>query len=460
MKNRRLPVGVLWVLLAVFVFVFPAYATEETEVSEQAPVQIYTAEDLQAMAEDPAGSYILMNDIDMTGIAWKSLDFSGSFDGNGHAILNLTLSEPGDETPNSYDGNSKAYETSYIGFFGTLQNAGIRGLKLINVRAVVESDVPCFLGGIAGYMNDSTLTGCTVTGFLELRAHDRMFGVGGLVGYGAGSIENCKADVTLITTDTDQTTRDEQFLGGILATGFADIKNCEVVIDGYCSEYGYCHNGGMVGMLMRYPLGDWTCTIADNSVTGKITFFECNTDRRAYCDAYVGEYMTSYRTTSGNTGDFLRDERFEYEVELRPETCEEPVYIETVVPAGCDTYGYTSYTCESCEYTYTDHYTPFQHIPGEWTLVKEPTVEEEGMSVAYCPCGQEFQQTEEKLEPPPTTEPPTEAPAEPPETVPAPQPESPQKGNILIPVTMAVVLILALIFLLRKKNRVGKYSRK
>ena len=40
---------------------------------------------------------ILMADLDMTGIPWKALDLNGgSFDGNGHAILNLTLAEMGD----------------------------------------------------------------------------------------------------------------------------------------------------------------------------------------------------------------------------------------------------------------------------------------------------------------------------------------------------------------------------
>ena len=74
---------------------------------EAAPVEIYTPEDLQKMAEDPDGSFILMEDLDMTGIPWKALDFSGTLDGNGHAILNLTLTEMGDTKPNSCDGNRK-----------------------------------------------------------------------------------------------------------------------------------------------------------------------------------------------------------------------------------------------------------------------------------------------------------------------------------------------------------------
>lgn len=432
----------------------PAAATETeaaTETARTAPVEIYTVEDLQQMAQNPTGSYILMNDLDMEGIAWKSLDFSGSFDGNGYAILNLTLSEPGDARPDSVDGNRKKYETAYVGFFGTLQDAQVKDLKLLGLRALVESDEPCFLGGIAGYISNSTVSNCSVSGILELRAHDRMLGVGGLAGYGAGYFDGCTVDVTLICTDTDQTKRDEQFMGGILANGYADITNCQVKIDGYCSEYGYCHNGGLVGMLMQYPWGKWSSKVMNNTVTGKITFFEKNTDRRAYCAALIGEALTPTKQVRDNTEDFLRDERKEYDVELRPEMCENPVYTDMVTAPDCDSYGYTSHTCDGCGYTYLDSYTLPEHIPGEWTLVREATVEETGLWQAYCPCGREFSREEPKLDPPPTTEPaPTEE-----ETVPVQQ-----EDDITVPVmtvvkdaSLVVILLAVLAVTLVKKFR-------
>lgn len=467
MKNRSVFAWLLAVLMLALL-ALPAAATETEETEETAPVEIYTPEDLLNMAQDPAGSYILMNDLDMTGFAWKSLDFSGTFDGNGYAILNLQLSEPGDAKPDSVDGNRKKYETRYVGLFGTLTEAEVKNLKLLGLRGFVMTDEPCYLAGIAGYMNKSVISGCTVSGILELRAHDRMFGVGGLAGYGAGRFENCDVDVTLICTDTDETTRDEQFMGGVLANGFADIENCRVNIDGYVSEFGYCHNGGMVGMLYHYPLGDWTCTIANNTVTGKITFFECNTNRRAYCAPIVGEYLTNARKVSGNTEEFQRDERKQYDVELRPELCENPVYTDAVTPADCESIGYTTHTCEGCGYTYTDDYRVPEHIPGEFVQVKAPTVEEEGLEIATCPCGQqEFQQTLARLEPPPTEPPTTEPPTtEPPVTTEATEPPEPVPEKAPFPVIPVVCMLAAaaglsfvLYLLLRKKNRVGKYSK-
>lgn len=443
----------------------PTEAAEATE-APAAAVEIRTPEQLQAMAEAPDGSYILMEDLDMTGFEWKPVDFSGTFDGNGHAILNLTLSQPGGVTADTYDGNLKVYESSFVGLFGTLHGAGVKNLKLLGVNGVVDTDDSCFMGGIAGYADKSTITDCTVTGTLELRAHNQMFGLGGLVGYGSGIVKRCTMDVTLICTDTDQTTRDEQFLGGILGMGFMDAEDCQVTIDGYISECGYVHSGGMIGMLLRYPLGDWTCNISGNHVEGKITFYEYNWDRRAYCDAFVGEFMTSYRTLSDNTEEFERDERFEYDVELRPEMCETPEYRDAVVAGSCYDYGYTSHMCQICGYTYTDTYTALQHLPTTWVVEKEPTTEQEGLSVGYCDCGQAVdQQVIEKLEPEPT-EPPTEAPTQPPETVPpetepAAQPEAGTNYTafIVIAVIVAVGALVIVGFLAYKKRRSGKYLR-
>lgn len=430
--------------------------------AEESPIEIHTAEDLQAMAQNPAGSYILMKDLDMAGIPWKSLDFTGKFDGNGYAILNLFLSQPSEETPDSCDGNRKLYETQYVGLFGTLKNAEVKNLKLINVRGLVETDFPCFLAAIAGYCEESTISGCTVTGNLELRAHDRMFGIGGIAGYGSGTIENCVTDVTLICTDTDATTRDEQFLGGAYATGYMDVIDCDITLDGYISEHGYVHSGGLVGMWMQYPLGMKTCRkIVDNVVHGKITFFEDNTDRRAYCAAHVGEMLVSVYEMHHNLQYFKRDERKDYSVELRPEMCPDPVYTETVMEPGCDTFGYTSYRCQTCDYSYTDNYRLFAHSVTDWTELEAPTIEKTGLQEGNCDlCGAVEQQILETLPPQPTQ-------TLPPETEPAVEvtiPEEPvaeEKGFPVFLIVAVVAIVAGVVgILFEKKKKPGKYTRK
>lgn len=424
-------------------------------------IRIYTAEDLLAISSNPAGNYILMEDLDMTGIDWIPADLTGgSFDGNGHAILNLKVNTVGSTTDISYDGNRKEYDTCFAGFFGVLRNAQVKNLNLINIRAEVEADMPCFLGGIAGAMYDSTLADCAVSGVLELRTFDRMFGVGGIAGYGSGSMERCEADMTLVCIDTGVDTLDEQFLGGAFATGFIDVVDCVVKLDAYVSEYGYVHNGGLVGMVMQYPLGnERKGQLTGNSVIAKITFFECNEDRRAYCDSLVGETLAGAYSRKNNTADFHKDERKTYDTILRPEMCENPVYSESVTDPTCDSFGFTAYTCEGCGYSDTDHYTLTRHTVTAWELTKASTEEACGISTGYCDfCGAEKTREEPRLEPTePATQPPaTEAPV-PETTLPEPQPEENKRYPALLYLSAAGLLLIAALLL--PKKRKGKFQK-
>ncbi len=368
---------------------------------EGAFVEIYTYEDLLRVAENPSGSYKLMDNINMEGLSWEPVDFSGIFDGNGHALLNLEVNSTGVGVEDTYDGNHKVYDTYFAGLFGTLKGAEVSGLSLVNVKILVETDKPCFIGSIAGYSADSVVRGCNIQGRLELSAHDRMFGVGGIVGYGSGLIEQTSADVTLICTDTDAATRDEQFLGGAYAAGYIDLNECDVVIDGYDSDHGYVHNGGLAGMYILYPKGlKYKGYVTNNTVKGKITFFEDNKDRRAYCKEYIGETMNRTFTNKGNHADFLRDERYEYSVDLRPDMCVDAVHTETVTEPGCNTFGYTTVTCGGCGYTYTDHYTPYRHSVEKWIVTVEPTVQDTGVKTGACAlCGMILTETVAKLDP-------------------------------------------------------------
>lgn len=441
-------------LLLAFLLVIP--------VSAEGVTEIHTPEDLAAMAENPAGEYILMSDLDMEGVEWNCFDFSGTLDGNGHSILNLTITEPGSTTDTTLDGNQIEYETWFAGMFSRLDHAEIRNLNLLNVRMLVETDVPCFAGAVAGFSDDAVITDCRISGTLELRAHDRMFGLAGVLGYGTGTIENSEIDVTLICVDTDAQTRDEQFLGGAFGTGFMTVADSIIRIDGYISEHGYVHSGGVAGMLMQYPIGmHRDSRIIRNEITGKITFFEDNTNRRAYCESTVGEQLLVFNYgILDNVRDFTRDERFEYDAELRPEMCENPVYQEKTVPGTCDAAGFTEYTCTVCGYVSRDHFTVPQHRVSNWQVLVAPEVGSTGLSSGVCDdCGAMVQREEEPL--PPPTEPPTEPdegkPAEP--EVDAFQPKEhsdADKTNLMklvVPALIAAVCFAVIAVVLILKNR-------
>lgn len=396
--------GMIGVLTAIIFCIM--LSANMSSVSADMYEEIYCYDDLLKIADNPDGNYILMQDIDMSGIDWTPLNFSGSFNGNGHALLNVTVKEMTTETRQTYDGNMKVYDTYFSGFFGILTNAVVSDLNLINYRSEITSDVPCFSGSLAGYSDNSAVTGCTVTAEIRLDAHDRMFGVGGVVGYGNGAIEYTGADVTLICNDTDALSRDEQFLGGAYAAGYFDLNECRIDIDGYVSEHGYTHNGGAAGMYILYPGGTvYEGYLTNTRVVGRISFYEDNTDRRAYCKDFIGEVMNWTYQVAGNSSDFMSDESHDYSVVLVPHSCVQPQYSTQEIEADCENYGYVLYHCDVCGYEYKDNYTSKKHEVANWRTIREADTEDYGIIEGECElCGTTVRQLTEKLEEEVTTQ--------------------------------------------------------
>ena len=361
--------------------------------AEDEPVPIASPEDLARIAEAPSGSYYLAADLDMGGMDWTPLGFSGKLDGRGHTIYNLRVSRPGAERAETVDGNAKVYESVFAGLFSTLENAELRDLTLQGVDMVIDTAEHCYLGGLAGYFRNSAVTDCRV---LDARltltsrcapepGRNRCVGgVGGLVGFGSGTVSGCEADVTLVFDDEcDRSLRIEQFMGGVLACGNARIDGCHVTIRGYDACHGYAHNGGLVGMFYVYDRAEQARPISGCDVTGFITFFEDNKDRRAYCEAFVGELLT-WTSMTDVTPSFERNEIFDYSAVLRPEKCAEPALSETVRPADCGGCGYTEHVCAVCGNSWRDSFVPVSHEPGEWTVTKEATYTEPGQKERRC----------------------------------------------------------------------------
>ena len=376
------------------------FAGAKISVLADGDIEISTPDGLLEMAADPAGSYILTDDIDMAGREWPPFSFHGSLDGDGHAILNLSVKDTGEAVRDTYDGNMKVYETSFAAMFDVLDGK-VENLTLLNLQTDVETDRPCFAGSIAGYMENAVIADCQVEGTLTLRAHEKMFGVGGIAGYGYGQIDGCSADVTLVCIDTDSQTRDEQFMGGVCGAGYPDVTNCNIRIDGYASEHGYAHNGGLIGMYILYPRGTvYAGAVTGNQVDGKITFYEDNTNRRAYCAPYIGEIMNWTFAYAENKESFRRDEVYAYEVDLLPMRIRYPradypeQYIcrhtsekQDIMVPDCETFGYTLHTCGDCGYSWKDTYTLRQH-EYEWKVEKEPHLGETGLRQGICTrCG-------------------------------------------------------------------------
>lgn len=327
--------------------------------AQQGPIPLATAADLAGIRDNPAASYVLTRHINLAGVNWVPIPFSGRLDGGGYSIYNLRIQAPGPDRAEAVDGNHKRYDTRFAGLFSVVRGAEISNLHLRNIQLDVTTEDNCFAAGLAGFAEDTAITNCSVTGRIRLTQSAKMTGVGGLVGFGLVQVKDSKADVELVFVDTNKRVKCEQFLGGILACGYGDIEGCTVKLQGYASVFGYVHNGGLVGMYHVHRKADEKRKgyVKGCSVDAFITFFERNDNRRAYSKAYLGEKLNKLVKLSDNqTIAFQSKEVRKYKTPLLPEKDENPAYQAAVTPPTADSWGYTTYTCPECGYSYTDEY--------------------------------------------------------------------------------------------------------
>ncbi len=323
MKNRslmRITLCLAFALAAVLAFTAAAYADIFTEQMKDGYYEISQPVQLFELGRHQGAKYRLTADIDMAGYTWTPVDFFGELDGGGHAIRNLDIKGVSGDVRVTFDGNMKRYATSFSGFFGVLENAWVHDLDLEGVTLVADEGDQCvFAGLLAGWMTYSTVENVRVSGRGDLYTTSKSFGIGGFAGFGKGQISYSEADTVLVCVDRDKEHRDEQFMGGAYAAGCINVDNCTIIIDGYDSDHGYVHNGGIVGMYIQYEKNMPKGSISHNRVEGRIKFFEDNRDRRAYCAPYGGEMMSWNLVMDGNSNAFTRDETKDYSKDLYPE---------------------------------------------------------------------------------------------------------------------------------------------
>jgi len=173
-------------------------------------IEIHTIEDLQRIAIEPNGKYILMNDLSLTGISWTGIGtpespFCGKFDGNGYTISNISCPKlkyfglfaynAGDiynltVSGFSYASNFGDWEGNCGGAIagynlGNIVNCEVTGNVTIQWTQTLtynEADARCadvtqtntaFAGAVAGY-NDGNIKGCTVNAVLKFVLSPRL----------------------------------------------------------------------------------------------------------------------------------------------------------------------------------------------------------------------------------------------------------------------------------------------
>ena len=248
------------------------------------------------------GRAVIAPDMSNVNVGFDGIAFTGSFDGAGFVISNLTIDDNG-------------ASNDYIGLFGELGTGGeIKnlGLENVNVTGGTGSDAlgglvgrnyygsisNCYvtgsvsgeryLGGLVGGNSYGNISGCYSTG--SISGNGYLGGLSGRIYY--GSISNCYA------TGTVSGREESQYLGGLVGCDwYGNISNCYAtgsVSGGDISE----NLGGLIGAngTSGFQGGDISNCYATGSVSGG--------ENSCYLGGLVGwNYGGSYTSSFWNIDD-------------------------------------------------------------------------------------------------------------------------------------------------------------
>ena len=286
MKHKRMASGALSLLLALVMAcpVLPAAAVEaiagaELPAQPQAapgysggsgtagdPYLVSTPEDFAGLHLYPGKHFRQTCDISMEGHTMTVISsFTGSYDGGGYAISDLT-----------FKGKS---DGSLTGIFN--KNSGvIKNLAFENCDITLEFVYAhTWAGGIVGE-NSGTISDCSFSGTFTAKTDNGWYEVygGGIVGASEGTVENCVNTGAVLVRVSKM---GYAVAGGIVGYNTGTVKNCLNEGDVRTENAGCAYAGGIAG----YSTG----TIASVKNTGSIQGSSCwYEEKKTSTIAYVG----------------------------------------------------------------------------------------------------------------------------------------------------------------------------
>lgn len=200
------------------------------------PYVLMSPADLAAMHKDLTAHYALGADINLSGYSHTPIGnavdgpFTGSLDGRGHTISNLTLDLSG---------------TKFVGLFGYMEGS-VKGVKLSNVSISGGR----YVGGIAGNAGfGSSITDCHVlSGRVSVTSTRIDLQAGGIVGLCEGTLSDCSNAAQIYCNDyLSYSASIPSYTGGIIgrySSNGGAVNNCtnRGNVDGR-SDYA----GGIIG---------------------------------------------------------------------------------------------------------------------------------------------------------------------------------------------------------------------
>lgn len=252
---------------------------------------IYDAEDLQNMQEDLTANYILMSDIDLSGINWKPLQknnraFTGTLEGNGFTIRNLTVNaEKNDDGALFQDNHGTIQNLKITGKISLTETSILNrsaatiaihnGGTIYNCTSAVNISInetpPIYVGGLVDG-NEGTIDYCRYTGTINVNAENGQMSIGGIANSNQKQsvISHCEnAGIILAEFGRSDSVPFAIGVGGIVKTLDMDstsrIEQCRVT-----GTIRITGNGR--GDINRYRIGGIVC---NTYLGGKATITDC-----------------------------------------------------------------------------------------------------------------------------------------------------------------------------------------
>lgn len=254
----------------------------------------------------------LANDIDLSDHSWVPIEqFSGTFDGQGHTISNMSVT---------------AGVTSSAGLFSfgsaTVQNVNLKNVYVVSANCSVGGIIGdahtgakienctvegtilytdpgtdawnSAVGGVVGAASNVTIANCQFSGWVYSKTvvgNNTNGGIGGIVGQANSStISNCTNNGTVCTTAPSNNA------GGIAGRiEDSTVTNCQNYRDIYAKAE--IANHGVGGIAGQVYVSTRDCEIKECTNTGNITAI--GSDSAGYAGGIVGKLLGN---TSGNSG--------------------------------------------------------------------------------------------------------------------------------------------------------------
>ncbi|MDR3317958.1 MAG: hypothetical protein LBS99_00785 [Clostridiales bacterium] len=259
------------------------------------PYRIITATHLGNMANYPDAHFKLLNDITLSAVLAGAhnftpmfsdeIMFNGSFDGNGHKIINLTW----------YN-----VDTFYVGLFACISASGsVKNLTLENVNLSGTN----YIGGIAGY-SLGAITDCAVSGNItHIDKNSYKIFIGGIAGRAGNDINGNSSAVTITVADA----KAESAIGGI--AGYLNYQGTFTLrsggaINATSESVIYC--GGLIGRAEN-PVA-----LTNSYATGHISASSSSSSSSSYAGGFAGYGGNMTITDSYATGDISASSYYYY----------------------------------------------------------------------------------------------------------------------------------------------------